>query len=77
MFYAIQFISEKTLIKHFSAVINAVSISISDPVEFCSKSNPDPVLKCRIWLDRNPVSSKISYFTPCTQAQIACLHGTQ
>jgi len=32
--------SEKTLINHLSAVINAFWMSISDPIEFFSKSSP-------------------------------------
>ena len=38
-----RFISEKTLIKRFTAVINACCISISDPVEFVSKSSPNRI----------------------------------
>jgi len=46
---------KKTLIEHFTAVINAVWISISDPVEFFQNpANPDLVLKCRIRLDHDP-----------------------
>jgi len=38
---------KKTLIKHLTAVINSVSISISDPVEFFSKSSP---IRIRFWI---------------------------
>ena len=48
---------KKTLIKHFIAVINAVWISISDPVEFFKNPvRPDAVLNWRIWLERDPES---------------------
>ena len=43
-----------------TAVINAVWISIPDPVEFFSKFNPDPVLNCRIRLDRDPETGSCS-----------------
>jgi len=54
-------ISEKTLIKHFTAVINAVWISISDQVEFLEiQSDPGPVLNSRIRFDREPGTGSCS-----------------
>jgi len=47
LFYPIRFISEKTLIKNWTALINPVWMSISDPVEFFSKSSPNRV---RFWI---------------------------
>ena len=42
-------------------MINAVWISISDPVEFFRNPvQPDPVLNCRIQLDRDPESGLCS-----------------
>ena len=38
---------KKPLIKHLTAVINTVWISVSDPVEFFSKSNP---IRVRLWI---------------------------
>jgi len=50
---------KNTLIKHFTAVINAVWISIIDPVEFF-KIQSDPVPNCRIRLDRDPETRSCS-----------------
>ena len=55
---------KKTLIKHLTAVINEVWISISDLVEFFEiPFYPDPVLNCRIRLDRDPeTETKVKVF---------------
>ena len=59
-----------TLIKDFTAVINAVWISISDPIEI--QSNPDPILNCRTRLDRDPEAGSCS--TLILSVQLWCFY---
>jgi len=63
IFDPIRFISEKTLIKHFTAVINTVWISISDPVECFSKSSP---IRIRFWIARDPEPDHVQHWCAWT-----------